>query len=116
MNEEMKKKALSNFNGLISHEIFHCLTRNSPKFRKHMYSLIGFNILDKDIDFPPEIKKIIVNNPDVDHMDNYGEFTIEGVKRKCELIVIFTKSHMKLKLKEEKMIYSFFIYYLFLFL
>ena len=39
-----------------------------------MYSLIGFNILDKDIDFPPEIKKIIVNNPDVDHMDNYGEF------------------------------------------
>ena len=57
MNEEMKKKALSNFNGLISHEIFHCLTRNSPKFRKHMYSLIGFNILDKDIDFPPEIKK-----------------------------------------------------------
>ena len=102
MNEELKKKVLSKFNGLISHEIFHCLTRNSPKFRKHMYSLIGFNILDKDIDFPPEIKKIIVKNPDVDHMDNYGEFTIEGVKRKCELIIIFTKTYPEVEAEGRK--------------
>jgi hypothetical protein len=67
-----------------------------------MYSLIGFNILDKDIDFPPEIKKIIVKNPDVDHMDNYGEFTIEGVKRKCELIIIFTKSYPEVEAEGRK--------------
>lgn len=92
MNEEKKKEILSNFNGLIAHEIFHCLTRNSSEFRRLMYSLIGFTILDYELNFPPEIKNIIVNNPDVERLDNYGEFTIDGVKRKCELIIIYTKT------------------------
>ena len=92
MSEAMIKEILSNFNGLIAHEIFHCLTRNSPEFRHRMYSLIGFTILDYELNFSPEIKNKIVNNPDVEHLDNYAEFTIDGVKRKCELIIIYTKT------------------------
>ena len=77
---------------LIGHELFHCLTRNSPEFRRGMYKLIGFTVMDKDIVFGPAIQNKILNNPDVEHIDNYAEFTIKGKKRKCELMVLYTHS------------------------
>ena len=42
---------------LLAHEAFHVLTRNNPDFRKKMYSIIGFNILPKEIEFPEELKE-----------------------------------------------------------
>ena len=35
---------------------------------------------------------MILANPDVEHIDNYATFTIDGVKRQCELIVLYTKT------------------------
>lgn len=35
-------------------ELFHCLTRNSPEFRRGIYKLIGFNVADQDYVFAPE--------------------------------------------------------------
>ena len=77
---------------LVAHELFHCLTRNSPDFRRGMYKLIGFTVMDKDIAFGPDIQQKILTNPDVEHIDNYAEFTIKGKKRKCELMVLYTHS------------------------
>ena len=77
---------------LVAHELFHCLTRNSPEFRRDIYKLIGFTVMDKDIVFAPAIQQKILNNPDVEHIDNYAEFTIKGKKRKCELMVLYTHS------------------------
>lgn len=77
---------------LVAHELFHCLTRNSPDFRRGMYNLIGFTVMEKDHVFAPAIQQKILTNPDVEHIDNYAEFTINGVKRKCELIVLYTHS------------------------
>ena len=77
---------------LLTHELFHCLTRNSPEFRRGMYKLIGFTVMDKDIAFGPDIQQKILNNPDVEHIDNYAEFTIKGKKHKCELMVLYTNS------------------------
>jgi uncharacterized protein (DUF885 family) len=37
---------------LIAHELFHCITRHSPEFRQKMYSLIGFTVMDHDIELP----------------------------------------------------------------
>lgn len=80
------------FNYVIAHELFHCLTRNSPKFRSQMYNLIGFTTMDNDLTFSPDIQNSILINPDVEHIDNYAEFTINGEKRNCELLVLFTKT------------------------
>ena len=77
---------------LIAHELFHCLTRNSPEFRRDIYKLIGFTVMDKDIVFGPAIQQKILSNPDVEHIDNYAEFTIKGKKRKCELLALYTHS------------------------
>jgi hypothetical protein len=80
------------FNYAIAHELFHCLTRNSPEFRSQMYSLIGFTTTANDFVFSTDIQNRILINPDVEHIDNYAEFTINGVKRNCELLVLFTKT------------------------
>ena len=77
---------------LIAHELFHCITRHSPEFRQKMYSQIGFTVMDRDIELPERIKRIQMANPDVEHIDNYAEFTIDGVKRKCTLITYYTRS------------------------
>jgi hypothetical protein len=55
-----------------------------------MYDLIGFTIMDHDIEFPEHIKRTLLSNPDVEHIDNYAEFTIDGVKRKCALITTYS--------------------------
>ena len=57
-----------------------------------MYSQIGFTVMDRDIELPERIKRIQMANPDVEHIDNYAEFTIDGVKRKCTLITYYTRS------------------------
>ena len=80
------------FREIIAHEIFHCLTRNSPEFRRQMYRLIGFAVTGTDYVFAPDIQNKILSNPDVEHIDNYAEFTINGVKRNCELITIYSKT------------------------
>lgn len=77
---------------LIAHELFHCLTRRSPEFRQKMYSLIGFTVMDHDIEFPEHIRRMIMANPDVEHIDNYAEFTIKGEKRKCALITTYGRT------------------------
>lgn len=74
----------------VAHELFHCLTRNSPDFRRKMYSLIGFTATGTDFTFSPEITEKIFTNPDVEHYDSYAEFTIEGIKRRCTLMALYT--------------------------
>ena len=60
---------------LLAHEAFHVLTRNNPNFRKKMYSIIGFNILPKEIEFPEELKERFISNPDVIRHDSYATFS-----------------------------------------
>lgn len=91
-DEDVKKLLVLRMANLLIHEMFHCLTRNNADFRRSMYSLIGFTVLDHDINFPTEVKNWILINPDVEHLDNYVEVTIDGEKRPCELIVKYTKT------------------------
>jgi hypothetical protein len=77
---------------LITHELFHIITRHSPEFRQKMYNLIGFTVMDHDIEFPEQTKCRIMANPDVEYIDNYAEFTIDGVKRKCALVAYYVRS------------------------
>lgn len=83
---------LNQFSEILAHEIFHCLTRNNAEFRRKMYKIIGFTILPDEITFPDKIKDWILTNPDVERIDNYATFTINGKETKCELIVLYTKS------------------------
>lgn len=90
-NKQNHQKGLS----ILAHEIFHCLTRNNSEFRKDMYSLISFNIVEKDFDIPNDIKRMVISNPDVEHHDAYAAFTINGKKKDCFLLNICTQPFEK---------------------
>ena len=89
VREEITQRGTDYMNFLVAHELFHCLTRNSPDFRRKMYQLIGFHILGEEIDFSPGVREKILANPDVEHMDNYAAFTIDGEKRDCALLTLY---------------------------
>lgn len=85
--EENHRRGIS----VILHELFHCLTRNNPTFRREMYQLIGFQIADEEFSMPAEVAEISISNPDVERHDAYAAFTIGGKKVDCFLVLIATK-------------------------
>lgn len=76
------------FRSVFVHELFHCLTRNNPDFRRDMYALLGFTVVDEDFDFAPKIAEAIISNPDVEHHNSYAAFDIGGERINCT--VVFT--------------------------
>ena len=76
------------FRELFVHELFHCLSRLYPEYRRAMYSLIHFTLLDEDIDVPEEIRSQVIANPDVEHHNSYAAFTIGGEKKDCYLVFL----------------------------
>ena len=85
-----KPAAQTYFQEVMVHELFHCLTRNHPDFRKSMYGILGFTVVEEDYAFAPEIKEIIISNPDVERHNSYASFDINGEMKDCT--VIFTTS------------------------
>ena len=81
------------FRELVSHELFHCLTRGDALFRRRMYGLIGFTVADQDIEFGPLVREAILHNPDVERYDDSAEFTIGGQKRRCILLATLFQSY-----------------------
>lgn len=63
---------------LLAHELFHTLTRNNPDFRRHMYNLIGFTVLDEDVVFPEDVWARRITNPDVERHNSYVMLPYEG--------------------------------------
>ena len=72
---------------LLVHETFHILTRLNPGFKKKLYRAIDFNILSKEIEFPEDIRKSRISNPDVSRCDSYATFTIDGKPQNCTMII-----------------------------
>ena len=82
VGEKLLKLAESNPSGFyktIAHEMFHCLTRNSPSFRSRMYSLIGFTVTGTDYVFSPAIGKMIITNPEECLADNFAFAVVYGI-------------------------------------
>lgn len=80
---------------MVWHELFHCLTRSNPDFRKKMYSIIGFTVQDKDFELPPSVYEIYISNPDVEHYNAYATFNIDGEMIDCYMVLIATKPFEK---------------------
>lgn len=76
---------------IIANSLFHLVSRADKDFRKKAYSIIGFNVLDREIFFPIDIIEKRISNPDVETYDSYAEFNVNGVQQKCSMIV-YSKS------------------------
>ena len=76
---------------ILWHEVFHCLTRNNPKFRKDMYSIIHFTV-GKEYKIPASVREKYISNPDVEHHNSHATFKINGKDTECFTALIATQS------------------------
>lgn len=89
----LKKISTPRLAKLLAHELFHVLTRDNKDFRKSMYEIIGFNILDKEFKFADDVKDKFISNPDVNSYDNYAMLNVEGETRPCTMIIYSDKDY-----------------------
>lgn len=80
-------------NSLLAHELFHVLTRNNPQFRKDMYQMIGFTVLDNELEYPADLAERRISNPDVNRFDSYATFTINGKPQQCTMAIFASKPY-----------------------
>lgn len=78
---------------LVAHELFHVLTRNDAEFRRKMYSIIGFNVIEHEFEFAKDILDKRISNPDVSRYDSYAELTIGDVKRPCTMMLYSNREY-----------------------
>ena len=63
-------------------------SRKYPEFRRAMYALIHFTVLDQDIEIPETIRRQIITNPGVERHNSCATFTINGEKKDCYLVFL----------------------------
>ena len=79
---------------VLSHEVFHCLTRSDPSFRADKYRIIHFTVQEEEYVLPPCVREYYISNPDVEHHNAYASFLINGELRDCYLAFI-TRAHFE---------------------
>jgi hypothetical protein len=62
---------------LLSHELFHIMSRHDANFRARAYGLIGFR-LGNEISLPGAIAPLQITNPDAPRHDSYIDVTSNG--------------------------------------
>lgn len=70
---------------LLLHELSHILTRNSKAYKKSLYAALGFEIAAKELEYPEELRKTRISNPDIAAYDSYGPFNIKGRTENCAM-------------------------------
>ena len=78
-------------NQVFWHELFHCITRMNKTFRKKMYEIIHFTVMEKDFIIPESVYDISISNPDVEHHDSYATFNINGKNIDCYMVLTASK-------------------------
>lgn len=76
---------------LLSHELFHVLSRKNIGFKKAVYATIDFHVMDKEFILPTDLVARRISNPDIERRDSYTIFNLEGTDTKCVQIIYTQK-------------------------
>lgn len=71
---------------LLIHELFHVLSRNDKDFRKDLYAVIGFQLMN-EVNYPEHLKDLKISNPDAARKDNFIRVHVKGKESECMLIL-----------------------------
>lgn len=77
---------------LLTHELFHVLTRYDNSFKKQMYGIIGFTLMN-EISYPPSLKDFKMSNPDAPKTDSYITLKKDGESVECAMILYSEKAY-----------------------
>ena len=72
---------------LVSHELFHVLSRGNPELREKLYAIIGFTGCE-EIELPPELARRKITNPDAPRNDHFIRLQIDGARRAAVPILL----------------------------
>jgi len=73
---------------IISHELFHIMSRVNPDLREKLYASIGFAKCDEVV-FPLELKSRKITNPDAPKNDHCIYLQVSG-KERCAIPILFS--------------------------
>ncbi len=71
---------------LIIHELFHVVTRYDSLFRKDIYKIFGFNMMN-EVAYPDSIKNFKISNPDAPKKNSYISIRKDGVDVDCMMVL-----------------------------
>lgn len=77
---------------LLLHELFHVISRHDAALRKDLYQLIGFTICNS-IELTPDLKKMLISNPDAPFRDSYIKLKIGDIFKDCMMILYSDKDY-----------------------
>lgn len=103
VKENMKSELGSLTAHLITHEIFHIISRKFPQIRNPLYSLFGFNTLPERFD----MKKFLPNyavNPDAVYYDHSISVVHNDGKTYNAIPMIYFSNDKKMRMKWENLI------------
>lgn len=83
----MKRATDTQLARLVSHELFHVLSRHSLDFKKKVYATIDFKLLDHPISYSNDLLEKRISNPDISRRDSYTDLIIAGKKTHCAEII-----------------------------
>jgi hypothetical protein len=92
LKDDVISQPIGELKRLIVHELFHILTRNNPGFRKEMYQIIGFELMN-DVEYPTNLKAHRITNPDAPQIDSYIKLKIGGQSIECMMILYSTQNY-----------------------
>lgn len=93
LGEQILSQNTDTLTQVITHELFHILSRENHAFKKAVFATIGFNVLDKNIIFPSDINLKRISNPNINSYDSYATFTINGQKQNCTMVLYSEKPY-----------------------
>ncbi len=70
LNDNALSAPDENLAQLISHELFHIMSRNNENFRNDMYNIIGFEVANS-VTVPDQLKDLRMTNPDAPAWDSF---------------------------------------------
>lgn len=77
---------------LLIHELFHVLSRHDSLFRKDLYAIIGFHMMN-EVYYPEQLRDLKISNPDASRKDNYIHIHAQGKESDCMLILYADKPY-----------------------
>ena len=75
---------------LVSHELFHVLSRANPELKERLYRVIGFEKCD-EIEFPAKLKSRKLTNPDAPKNDHCIRVKVDG-KDSWAVPILFSRT------------------------
>ncbi|MBT8233765.1 MAG: hypothetical protein HKO66_12565 [Saprospiraceae bacterium] len=92
LSKDIKSASPDNLKRLIAHELFHVLSRHDRSFKKKMYEIIGFKLME-NIAYPKGLKELRITNPDATLTDSYITVMVEGEQVDCTMILYASKEY-----------------------